>query len=106
MKGSQPAAMARLMAVPVVEGPSSRAGQCRKLPPPPRGETGRIATIFRWTDRSPQDLAPRRNPPHGLAMAGVLHQVAPASSGLSLGRSRWMELACQRSPALSIALCE
>src|SRR5690606_41959886 len=27
----------------------------------PGGGTGRIATIFRWTDRSPQDLAPRRN---------------------------------------------
>ena len=45
---------------------------------------GDIATIFRWTLRSPQDLAPRRERTAGSA----LHQVAPASKGLSLSRSR------------------
>jgi hypothetical protein len=37
------------------------------------------------------------------AMQRVLHQVAPASSGLSLGRSRWMAAACQRPRRVSIA---
>src|SRR5690606_31816735 len=64
------------------------AAACTARADPPRGW---IATIFRWTRRSPQDLAPRRSAPAREA----LHQVAPASSGLSLGRSRWsVQVAC------------
>jgi hypothetical protein len=35
----------------------------------------------------------------------ALRQVAPASKGLSLSRSRWMAAACQRFSGLSIASC-
>src|SRR3546814_9445185 len=62
-------------------------GTCRKAAASRHVRTrreGGSATIFRWTNRSPQDLAPRRSKPRG-----SLHQVAPASSGLSLSRSRW-----------------
>src|SRR5690606_1281878 len=80
--------------VPMAGKPSRRAGHAGKRPhrgtcEPPRGGS---ATIFRWTHRSPQDLAPRRSKPQG-----PLHQVAPASSGLSLSRSRW---SAQVAPAL------
>src|SRR3546814_10060639 len=74
--------------VPMMAGRAIKArGACRKAAASRHVRTRReagSATIFRWTHRSPQDLAPRRSKPRG-----SLHQVAPASSGLYLSRFRW-----------------
>ena len=57
-------------------------------------------TIFRWTHRSPQDLAP-----FSMERAALRKVVAPASKGLSLRRSRWMQASCRGQIRMSILSC-
>jgi hypothetical protein len=81
--------------IPEGEGPSSRAGQ--------RRSAAATARPGREADRNHLPVDAQVPAGIGTAMELSLHPVAPASSGLSLSRSRWMGAGCQRLPGLSIA---